>query len=132
MTDHWVVTVAQDQGYLGRCYVTLRKHRQHLHELSVEEWNDLASVINQLENAITVSLGATLFNWACMMNNAYQVETPVPHIHWHVRPRYSSPATFKGDTYLDNDFGHHYDRNHRNFVSQSTISEITAKINSAL
>ena len=132
VTDHWIVTVAPDQGYLGRCYVSLRRHRQHLRELNSAEWNDLTVVVGQLEHAITAAFGATLYNWACMMNNAYQDANPVPHVHWHLRPRYSAPVIFNGIEYSDKDFGHHYDRDQRTLLDASVVAAITAEIKSKL
>lgn len=132
VTDHWIVTLAQDQGYLGRCYVTTRKHKQHLHELDPSEWQDLNTVICRLEDSISKTFGATLYNWACMMNNAYQESDPMPHVHWHVRPRYIAPVTFRGVIYSDKDFGHHYDREHRVLLDDSKITAITTAIKSNL
>ena len=132
VTDHWIVTVAPDQGYLGRCYVTLRQHRQHLHELDPAEWRDLAIVVSQLEHAITAAFAATLYNWACLMNLAYQDASPVPHVHWHLRPRYRAPVIFDGIEYRDKDFGYHYDSDQRRLLDASGVAAITAAIESKL
>ncbi len=107
-----MVNVAPEQNYLGRCYVSLLEHKGDLAELSSEEWLDFAAVLKQLELAIRQAFGAELFNWACLMNNAYKVHPSHPHVHWHVRPRYSlvHVPSFRGTQYHDQKFGHNYDR----------------------
>lgn len=132
MTDHWIVTVAPDQGYLGRSYVTLRQHRQQLHELNAAEWHDLTTVVSRLEPAITAAFGATSYNWSCLMNSAYQAANPVAHVHWHLRPRYRAPVIFNGVEYRDKDFGRHYDRDQCRLLSASGVAAITAAIKSKL
>ncbi len=42
------------------------------------------------------------------MNQAYQVDPPVPHVHFHVRPRYKQPVEFQGIVFEDREFGEHY------------------------
>jgi diadenosine tetraphosphate (Ap4A) HIT family hydrolase len=67
--------LAPDQGYLGRSYVTLRDHKGHLAALSWQEWGEYANIVLRLERACVKALNATLFNWSCLLNNAYQ-KTP--------------------------------------------------------
>lgn len=45
------------------------------------------------------------------MNDAYQEAEPLPHVHWHVRPRYRQPVSFQGREFADPEFGRHYVRN---------------------
>lgn len=61
-TDHWVVALAPDQGYLGRCYVTLREHKADLSSLSAEEWVEFGVIAKQLEQACEKAFNATPFN----------------------------------------------------------------------
>lgn len=127
-TDYWMVALAPDQGYLGRCYVTLRDHKGSLAELSKAEWNDFADIARKLEHSVTKAFGASPSNWACMMNNAYQ-ETPAnPHVHWHFRPRYSKSQTLNDLTFDDPLYGHHYDRDQRKNVDSETFSLIREKL----
>lgn len=128
MTDHWLVILTPDQGYLGRCYVTLRDHKVNLSELSQIEWGEYADIVNRIELACKKALGATLFNWSCLLNNAYQVKPYLPHVHWHFRPRYDSVKTIRDHTFQDPAFGFHYDRNQRQQVDQSLYDEISTKI----
>lgn len=129
-TDKWVVALAPDQGYLGRCYVTLREHKADLHSLDVEEWREFSAIVKKLEAGVTKAYGATPFNWACMMNNAYQVEPAEPHVHWHFRPRYKEVVEVNGLIFNDPLYGHHYDREQRQRVDDKTFQAILHKIKS--
>lgn len=122
--DYWMVSLSPDQGYLGRCYVTLKTHKSDLAELTDGEWNELKTVIQRYEQAVRKAFGATLFNWGCLMNNAYQASPAVPHIHWHVRPRYERPAELQGVTFTDPEFGHHYNREHKKIVSEDVLNAV--------
>lgn len=113
-TEHWIVTLAgDDQSYLGRAYVKLRRHCGDLADLTESEWNDLQVVIRRYEKAAKAAFGACPFNWACLMNGAFQHANPSPHVHFHVRPRYASSVEFAGERFYDKEFGHHYVRNRK-------------------
>lgn len=131
-TDHWVIALAPDQGYLGRCYVTLREHKDSLGSLTNKEWGEFALITKQLENACKKAFGAEPFNWACMMNNAYQVKPPLPHVHWHFRPRYEKPVQVNNVTFADSQFGFHYDREQRRRVTDETFQAILKGIKESL
>jgi diadenosine tetraphosphate (Ap4A) HIT family hydrolase len=110
-TDHWMVVLhINDQRYLGRCVVILKRHCPDLSNLTEAEWIDFADLVKTLEPALKHSFGATMFNWTFHMNNAYQ-ETPAkPHVHCHFYPRYKESVAFQGISFQDNEFGEHYDR----------------------
>lgn len=131
-TDYWHVVLSPDQGYLGRAYVTLREHKATLSELSEAEWQDYADIVKRLENACKVGLGASLSNWTCLMNNAYQEEPNLPHVHWHFRPRYKESVTLNGVTFNDPDFGFHYNREQKQEVDDKTFGIITDRIKASL
>jgi diadenosine tetraphosphate (Ap4A) HIT family hydrolase len=130
-TDHWVIALAPDQGYLGRCYVTLRGHKGRLADLSENEWTDFGNVARRLEGSVTEAFGASPSNWACMMNNAYQEMPANPHVHWHFRPRYSKPYMLNDVTFDDPLYGHHYDRDQRKSVDSETFSLIRDRLKTA-
>lgn len=128
ITRYWLVILSHDQGYLGRCYVTLRDHKGSLGQLSDAEWLDYKNIVRRLEKACMLGLGATLCNWTCLMNNAYQRKPCQPHVHWHFRPRYDKPVTINGMTFGDPDFGLHYDRNQKRTVDDKTFEMILSKL----
>ena len=106
--DFWSVYLADKQDYVGRCIIVCRIHREALSELAIDEWISLKSVIDSLEALLKCELGATAFNWRCLMNDADKVTSPRPHVHFHVRPRYAAPVCIDGAFYADEEFAHHY------------------------
>lgn len=77
-TRYWAVSLAADQGYLGRCYITLKRHCGDMAELEKTEWSDFAGLVKRLEDALRKAFGAAMFNWSCLMNDAYQNQPPNP------------------------------------------------------
>ena len=131
-TDKWVVTLAPDQGYLGRCYVTLRSHKGSLSELTNAEWQEYIHLVPRLEKACRQAFNASPFNWACMMNNSYQAMPANPHVHWHFRPRYAEPVTLAGVRFADPQFEYHYDCDQRRTVEPDVFNAIYERLLRAL
>ncbi|MGN0747150.1 MAG: HIT family protein [Aristaeellaceae bacterium] len=104
----WSVFLADEQDYIGRCILVLKRHCASMSELTDDEWDELRNLICQLETCMKAALGATLCNWSCLMNHFYKEAAPNPHLHIHVRPRYENPIMLQERTYTDSDFGHHY------------------------
>jgi diadenosine tetraphosphate (Ap4A) HIT family hydrolase len=109
-SGYWQVSLAPDQFYLGRAYVTSLEHVPTLSELSDEMWLDLRQVIRGHEISCAESFGATHVTWSALMNNAYRAGEPKPHVYWHARPRYRQPVWVEGRWYNDPDFGSHHQR----------------------
>lgn len=131
-TKFWRAYLAPEQSYLGRSIIELNNHKRSLSQISQEEWNDLGDMVKYLEGAIKEAFKADMFNWACLMNDAYKAKTPNPHVHWHVRPRYKNPVEFAGKTYTDPDFGAHYDRDRREVADEVTQHSIVQEIRDQL
>lgn len=128
-TEHWEVKLNKDQAYLGRCVVVLKRENcGDLAELEKGEIIDFFKIIKDLEMAIKNAFGAEMFNWTCLMNNAYKEEIPKPHVHWHLRPRYRKPVSIKGIKFKDTEFAHHYDNKRHFEVSDDVLSEILKQI----
>lgn len=129
----WVINLAaHDQYYPGRAYVTAKRHVGNLPDLTNEEWADLHAVMKRFEEAVKKGLGASMCNWTCLMNNAYQTKPYNPHVHWHVRPRFDKPAVIMGEKFTDELFGHHYKRGTHRVVPKVVEREIVSRIKSAL
>lgn len=126
-TERWLVYTHQQQGYLGRCVVTARRSLTSLSDMTDEDWLDFAALTKDYESKIKDVFGATMFNWTCMMNNAYKGGEE-PHVHWHVRPRYSKDVSFQNTIFSDPQFGHHYDRLHNIDIDEATYRAIAEKI----
>ena len=131
-SEHWRITLAPDQYYLGRCYVTSLRHVRELSRLSADEWMELQSVIRELESAMERQLQATHVTWAFLMNNAYQLENPQPHVHAHVRPRYREQVTVGDVTALDTEFGYHHQRELHRTLLPEQMADITARLQACM
>ena len=109
-TKYWNIFLSDDQTYLGRSIIVLKRHCKDLAELKKEEWLDFIGVVKIFESSLRKSFQAMMFNWTCLMNDAYKDKNPQPHVHWHVRPRYNHPVKIAGLIFEDKDFAHHYAR----------------------
>ena len=125
---HWLVRLANDQGYLGRCMVIALRHTENLSDLSTEEWTELHSVIQKLEDIIKADFGAKMFNWTSLMNDAFKSDDPHPHVHFHVWPRYDKDVDVAGEKFIDPNFGHHYDKKHQYKVSAEVRQAIMDRL----
>lgn len=73
------------QSYTGWVAVFMKEHVEQLHALPIERqlrlWQDVADVAK----AITTARAPVRLNYECLGN-------VVPHVHWHVIPRYLAPV----------------------------------------
>ena len=104
----WSVFLSDEQDYIGRCILVLKRHCSSLSGLTEDEWDELRHLVCKMEACLKDVLGAALCNWSCLLNNFYKEAAPDPHLHIHVRPRYDKPVVLNGNTYTDSEFGHHY------------------------
>ena len=118
-TEHWSVYLADKQDYIGRCILLLNRHCGCLSELTDSEWIGLKPIIEKLENCFKVVLGAEMCNWSCLLNDFYKSAEPNPHLHLHVRPRFKVPLVMDGISYIDQEFGHHYNPKKENILGFS-------------
>ena len=130
-TEYWNVILVDSQYDLGRIMVDIKRDVGALRNLTSEEWEDFReNIVVKLENALMKAFGAEMFNWSCLMNNAYKphIEKPHPHVHFHLRGRYRNPVEFAGETFVDEEFGHHYDRRKEQEVSPEVFDKIAEEI----
>jgi len=125
---YWNILLSEDQHNLGRCIVSAKRHAPSLSEITSEELLDFHQVVKTLESSIKKAFGAEMFNWGCLMNDAYKNTPPNPHVHWHLRPRYNYPVKFSGITFNDTEFAHHYTRTEHLTVSSKVRKEIISEI----
>jgi diadenosine tetraphosphate (Ap4A) HIT family hydrolase len=76
-----VVLVADTPGYHGFCRVILNRHIREMTDLTAEERNRLMDVVWKTEQAVRDVLHPDKINLASLGN-------VVPHLHWHVVPRF--------------------------------------------
>lgn len=103
---HWSVTFGYwCQEFPGYCIVG--NDKASLSELSSDAWEELGKIEKELERVCQKLFGATMFNFACLMNNAYR-DNEEPHVHYHFTPRYKNKLNLFGKTYKDKHFGYNF------------------------
>ena len=127
--EYWRATLRRDQSLLGTTFITAKHHVEALADLSIEEWQEFASLNAQIELAIKKAFGARVINTSCLMNHAFKTDDPQPHVHWHVKPRYDSTIMFNGQAFTDPAFGNYLSGDHpRLTVSQDLAIAIAHAI----
>jgi len=106
---HWRVHLAPNQSLIGRCVIPLKRHAGDLADLTQDEMIEFFHLVSAIEDSLKRAFAATMFNWSCYMNNAYQETPPDPHVHWWAVPRYSHVVEFEGCIFNDPHFGNPYD-----------------------
>lgn len=129
-TTHWRAVLDSDQRFLGKMFVTLLGHKPTVSDLSEEEWQDLHTVMRQLEHAVGLAFHPSHFNWSCLMNNAVVAGQPT-HVHWHLHPRYTSPVEFADDIFHDTELTPPKQRT-KHPVDTATLHSIAESIRSYL
>lgn len=86
------VILIGDADYPAFCRVVLARHVKEMSDLSAEERSRLMAIVFALEAAQRVLLQPDKINLASLGNQ-------VPHLHWHVIPRFSDDPHFPNPTF---------------------------------
>lgn len=81
------VVRVNDPDYLGFCRVILNRHVAEMTDLLPEERQQVMNVVFSVERVLRAVLQPTKINLASFGNM-------VPHVHWHVIPRYANDVHF--------------------------------------
>lgn len=81
------VILVDDSGYPGYCRVIWHAHVAEMTDLSPAQSTRLISAVLAVEDALRAVLGPAKINLASLGN-------VVPHLHWHVIPRFADDAHF--------------------------------------
>lgn len=100
----WRVVLMENQGVLGAVYITAVDHYQTLGDLGDEQWLGLRNLVRELEAAISQTFHPVYFNFACDMNDAAREGKPT-HVHFKLRPRYSTAVKLGNEVFADPGFG---------------------------
>jgi diadenosine tetraphosphate (Ap4A) HIT family hydrolase len=76
-----VAVLAPDQTYRGRCELWLKRHATELHQLPRDLRDSFIHSLAILSEVIQEVMKARKINYELLGNT-------VPHLHWHVIPRY--------------------------------------------
>ena len=102
-SENWkVVFVNWCQEFPGDCIISSDK--ESLSDLTPEDWIELGILEKELERVTKKIFNATMFNFACLMNDAYK-DNETPHVHFHFIPRYDGERIILNKKYIDRHFG---------------------------
>lgn len=105
-SNNWEVVFGEwSQEFIGYCIISSNK--ENLSELTDKEWVELGKLEKVLERVCQKLFGATMFNFSCLMNNAYR-DNEKPHVHFHFMPRYKDKIKIFNKTYIDKHFGYNF------------------------
>lgn len=85
--DRFSVILVDDANYPGFCRVIWHDHVQEMSDLAAPERQALMDAVHQVELAQRAVLQPDKINLASLGN-------VVPHLHWHVIPRFADDAHF--------------------------------------
>jgi diadenosine tetraphosphate (Ap4A) HIT family hydrolase len=85
--EKFSVIIVYDAAYPGFCRVIWRDHVREMSDLSVDDRLLLNEAVYQVELAVRDVMRPLKINVASLGN-------VVPHLHWHVIPRYADDAHF--------------------------------------
>ncbi len=81
------VIFADEAAYPGFCRVVLKQHIAEMTDLSANERIELMNIVWAVEAVIRATLKPHKINLACLGNM-------VPHLHWHIIPRWTDDPHF--------------------------------------
>lgn len=79
-----VVVLHEHQAYPGWCVLLLKDHAEHLADLDGARQQRVWSEVARVADAIRAAVKPARINYECLGN-------VIPHIHWHVIPRFIPP-----------------------------------------
>ena len=85
--EKFSVIVVDDASYPGFCRVIWRDHVREMSDLSADDRLLLNEAVFQVEQAVRETMQPLKVNVASLGN-------VVPHLHWHIIPRYADDAHF--------------------------------------
>ncbi len=85
--DQWRVILVDDKSYPGFCRVIWQEHAKEMTDLSPTDRATLMDVVWEVESVIREVMQPDKVNLASLGN-------AVPHLHWHVIPRFEGDAHF--------------------------------------
>jgi diadenosine tetraphosphate (Ap4A) HIT family hydrolase len=81
--------LADEPDYPGFVRVIWQAHMAEFSDLTAQDRQDLMALVNRVEQVVRAVMQPTKINLAALGNM-------VPHLHWHVIPRYADDAHFPG------------------------------------
>jgi diadenosine tetraphosphate (Ap4A) HIT family hydrolase len=85
--ETWRVVLVDDASYPGFCRVIWNQHIKEMTDLSLSDRAELMGVVLRVEAAMRTAMQPAKINLASLGN-------VVPHLHWHIIPRFADDAQF--------------------------------------
>lgn len=130
-TEYWRIVLHENQSYLGRTIVCLKRPCGDIACVTQDELNEWHIIARMMQDAAHAAFGMdasnwdeTSFDWALLMNHAYRDDPPTPLVHWHFVPRYRNPVTFAGEVFTDDRFGSNWREKPERKVNQGIARHI--------
>lgn len=99
---YWSLLLHDNQSYLGRCILVLRREPVHfLVDTFPEEHDELFVILGEWQEALTKLWQPDWWNYAQLGNS-------IPQLHFHLIPRYKEPREFERKKFVDERWGHNY------------------------
>ena len=86
-TAAWRVVLVDDPAFPGFCRVIRQAHAQEMTDLTPDQQSELMGVVWAVESVMRTVMRPDKINLASLGNM-------VPHVHWHVIPRYRDDSHF--------------------------------------
>lgn len=113
--EHWGLTLFENQYYLGRSIIFLKRHAVDFFiNITQEEHDEFCNITKMVRNSIKELYNPDLFNYATLGNE-------VDHLHWHIIPRYKSERKIDGIIFKDENWGKNYAPYNREFTVPDEI-----------
>jgi len=120
----WTLAINRNQNLLGKSMLVLNHHREHVSELTPEEWAALHPYVTRVTAALDGLFAPDRYNLAFLMNLDV-------HVHLHVVPQNASPREWRGETYVDTHFGSLFGTEQR-LVPEETLNALTDTVSERL
>lgn len=92
--DRWVVLLRPRQPTLGSLVLVAADPAMSVADLEHETQRDLGAAMEKVDRVLRAAMACDKVNYLMLM----MVD---PHVHFHVIPRYATPAAFDGGHYPD-------------------------------
>lgn len=138
-TKYWRVVLHENQSYLGRAVVRLKRACGDITCVTMDEFDEWRIVAAMMQDAARAVFGMdapnwdeSSFDWALLMNHAYRENPPTPLVHWHFIPRYRNPVQFAGEVFTDTQFGNNWREKPERKVNKEVERQIIGGYREAL
>ncbi|MFH1584506.1 MAG: HIT family protein [Patescibacteria group bacterium] len=96
--QYWKAALNPDQRYLGRFLLMLKRHTEDLLDTTPQEREEFFDILERMKSALKQLFFPDKFNYFSFGNE-------IPHLHFHIIPRYAGPREFQGVIFQDQRWG---------------------------